>query len=1442
LGGELSVAMLAGEAGAGKTRLGEEFGRLVERKGDLFLKGGAVELQGADPYLPFVEGLHGMLGIRSGDSPEVRRQRLSAFLSEFDVDEEIFAWPLEEVVLGASSGQGRVSEDLGLGRHVLFEGIARLLQAAGKRRPVCFLLDDLQWGNQAVFELLDFLLERIGKARVLLVLAYRTEEIGGGQDGRAHPLLMRERRWIEEGGALRLEVGRLTEEAVAELVDGLRLDRERVGDLYRVTEGLALFVVESLKECLQEERAPGAGLPSRAREIIRYRLDRLDPEDRAVLRCASLLGERFDGGLLAEVMGVSRARIFLQLERLREVHQLLQGEEGSVYRFSHARIREKLQGEIPAHLRQIYCLAAGEVLERTEGDERVFDLAFLFREGEDWERAALYAARGAMRAAREQAFEEMERLARVAMDLVEGMEAPGGDVVFEVCRAAFGVWGRLVEQRDLIRGCLHRGLDLCNDPLQRADLHCWLADAGPVEERSMRLEEACREVGKRTDSLQMARVLRRQAKSDDLHHSLPLNLRALEIYERVAPEDPDVFGVYSSLLGPFALLEDSIRLEEYGRRFRRWARERQDPVLDLQVLLALANINGAQGLVVRHVEELEQALALVERMGHDESIKTSCISIYNPLFLLGEFDRAERHRARAERLGRVDLGWSMLALAADKASRKGRHELALQLLNDVLRSARDVSGRQGMGVFWKYAPHLGHAERVFFRADRHGDFSGYCRRLQEWGADRGGAIDGQWQGESAEVDEEGWEPMPGMNFIRSGAKRWVWEDPYKAGQSTIDSGEACIEVAQVVGFNAFKMPRLLFPAEGDFAVEVEVCAAEEVEAAQNECLERLREPVPDREISLPGAGGLLVCNRREEAVRLIAHLHAPGEVIFDVRRNGRCAIHGRTLVPAGPIVLRLERRGDCFRGLCKTVGGEWIGCGEIETPLGWKVHAGICAEMAVEFYYFARRVETRFSGFRFFRLVQEDRTAWQEEEMLRELREVLAEVGEKSSEPEELLLRGMGTAMEADWGRCLEREEQSAWKECCRWMVVEGEMAEVSPGLEGDRNGWIGEKGKVMQVGFRDSAGREIVWVLGREKPFEARELELLENTAPVAGMLLENLSWKIKEEGRRIQPVSVVAMHPGFPGIVGDSPAMKEVFQQVERVAPGAAPAMILGESGTGKEVIARAIHDSGPRKEKLFVAQNCAALPESLLESELFGYRRGAFTGAAADKPGLFEVASGGTIFLDEIVDGSPAVQAKLLRAVEEGEIRRVGDTESRKVDVRIISAASHRLDEGVKAGRLREDLFYRLNVVRVVLPALRERGEDVVLLAQFFLERICARDGKEVAGFTGEALGLLRGYGWPGNVRELQNEVERCATRVEVGGTIGAEQLSRSIREPEEADLRKAATGSLKQRVEELERTMIREALQRCGGNISRTARDLGVSRPGLHKKIQRYGLGK
>ncbi|HEY1553367.1 MAG TPA: sigma 54-interacting transcriptional regulator [Kofleriaceae bacterium] len=313
------------------------------------------------------------------------------------------------------------------------------------------------------------------------------------------------------------------------------------------------------------------------------------------------------------------------------------------------------------------------------------------------------------------------------------------------------------------------------------------------------------------------------------------------------------------------------------------------------------------------------------------------------------------------------------------------------------------------------------------------------------------------------------------------------------------------------------------------------------------------------------------------------------------------------------------------------------------------------------------------------------------------------------------------------------------------------------------------------------------------------------------------------------------------FSNIIGESPAMKAVLAQLERVIDTRATVCIEGETGTGKELIASAVHYQSSRRDKMFVAQNCAALPENLLESELFGHKRGAFTSADSDKKGLFEIADGGTLFLDEMGEMPMSLQAKLLRVLQEGTIRPVGATAEKQVDVRIICATNRDLNAEVEKGRFRQDLYYRLMVFPIKLPPLRERREDIALLAAHFLTRYAEEYRVEVPGFTQDAQAALAAYNWPGNIRELENEIQRLVIQAESAHWIEVTDLSPRLRKIEGTVTRIAPKqGTLKEMMEQVERWMIAEALRDHGGNKTKTAATLGITREGLHKKLAKFGV--
>jgi len=331
---------------------------------------------------------------------------------------------------------------------------------------------------------------------------------------------------------------------------------------------------------------------------------------------------------------------------------------------------------------------------------------------------------------------------------------------------------------------------------------------------------------------------------------------------------------------------------------------------------------------------------------------------------------------------------------------------------------------------------------------------------------------------------------------------------------------------------------------------------------------------------------------------------------------------------------------------------------------------------------------------------------------------------------------------------------------------------------------------------------------------------------------------YRLLEENRRLR--EKVAQLSKVGGLVGSSPAFRSAMETVRMAAASNATILLLGESGTGKELVARAIHELSPRASGPFVPIDCAAIPESLLESELFGHEAGAFTGATRRKEGRFEKADRGTLFLDEVGEMSPAVQAKLLRAIQEGEFVRVGGTQPVRVDVRIVAATNRDLQQEVREGRFREDLYYRLHVVQIRLPPLRERHGDVPLLAAHFLRRFSEENRREFEGFSPEALRALEAYSWPGNVRELENAIERAVVLAR-GSRIELEDLPETVREavrPEgAASSDRAIVIPFGTPMEEIERRVIKETLRRTGGDKALAARILGVSTRTIYRKIDR-----
>ncbi len=419
---------------------------------------------------------------------------------------------------------------------------------------------------------------------------------------------------------------------------------------------------------------------------------------------------------------------------------------------------------------------------------------------------------------------------------------------------------------------------------------------------------------------------------------------------------------------------------------------------------------------------------------------------------------------------------------------------------------------------------------------------------------------------------------------------------------------------------------------------------------------------------------------------------------------------------------------------------------------------------------------------------------------------------------------------------------------------------DLDPAHPGDR--LIVERGTrsylLVPLRFGEDVGGALVFDKRRPNWFDQTDVEIA--SAIAAQVVLAVQHQRLAEEQRRLAVTEERARkleqrlaslrdefgeRYGFHQILGRSQVLRDALTRAEKVAPTETSVLLTGESGTGKELVARAIHHASTRADGPFLAINCAALPETLLESELFGHERGAFTGADRQKAGRFELAAGGTLFLDEVGELSPAVQAKLLRVVQERELQRLGGTATLRADVRIITATNRNLEQAVAAGQFREDLYYRLNVFTVHLPPLRERGDDVLLLAEHLVRELAPNIGTSNAGLSREARDALLVHSWPGNIRELQNAIERALIMSD-GGLITAAQLGITSRPTRPAHVKSDDTGAqvdapaTADSLPEMEKRMVLHALEQAKGNKSRAAKLLGLTRSQLYTRLTRYGL--
>lgn len=373
---------------------------------------------------------------------------------------------------------------------------------------------------------------------------------------------------------------------------------------------------------------------------------------------------------------------------------------------------------------------------------------------------------------------------------------------------------------------------------------------------------------------------------------------------------------------------------------------------------------------------------------------------------------------------------------------------------------------------------------------------------------------------------------------------------------------------------------------------------------------------------------------------------------------------------------------------------------------------------------------------------------------------------------------------------------------------------------------------------------KEIENGMGNIKTILKDQLVYFDELVELVGSEIETLHEEISSRENKISQLNKeLGTRYRYENMIGKSAIMQDMYNLLDKIKHSTSTVLIQGENGTGKELIAKAIHYNSPRKDKIFVVQNCSAFNDNLLESELFGHIKGSFTGAVKDKKGLFEIANGGTFFLDEIGDMTLSMQVKILRVLQEGTFIPVGSTEPRKVDVRIIAATNKNIKEMIAKGEFREDLYYRINVINISVPPLRDRKEDIPILAEYFIEKHHKETGQPKKKLSKKLLAKLMEHNWPGNIRELENEIERLIVLAGDDPMIEAESLSTRITDsPNEGKKNLKYGGKLKDAIESLERDLISDGLKNNNWNKSKLAKSLGISRASLISKVEKYGLDK
>jgi Nif-specific regulatory protein len=1399
------LILLGGESGSGKSRLLREFRYQAQTEGLEFHQGSCYET-GRSVYQPFVEAfrflspaVREILEKRDPAGVEARQARILAPLFP-----DLF--PALEAPAASDAG------DDPSGKTLLFESAAQILGEIAARRPFILALEDIHWAGSLSLEFLRYLRDRSPELPLLMVGTYRDDEVSG------RPLEALVSQTPPPGLQVALLLQRLEVDEIARLVRSMLSLEEDPEDLslllHRQTAGNPLFIEEILKTLAEDaalERKEGRWtmdvnhlerleVPRTINETLTRRLSRLSDGEKRLTRVLSVFNRPTPRGLLERAGGYDAVVIAPLLAHLYSRGILVRTEEGGHEKvaFAHVKTRELVYRNLGAERTRLHLLAGGLLEEASQlrPDETLEEVAYHFLQGGAREKGLDYAERAGDKCARLYAYAPALEFYQKALGLLPRNESRRRMEFFARIARIHIQSANYTEMQDY----LNRGLRISRSLQDRSREGHFIASLAYGHLIQGHFDLAVR--NSRT-ALALLEPL-----GDHLGMGRAKNFIATA-YARMSRFD-DAIPYFVQALD---------HLKAAG-----------DPVQTVWVRNNLGLVHLCQNRVEEGLRLFQEALEAWREIGDKRGTAMSLINVAQAQKDLGHQDEAVASAEEAIRLYRETLDRTHLAVTiscmAEIQMARGAYDLALGYAEESLRIRREIGEPSSIPLSLDL---LGAARRAL------GDFPGALEAHQE----------GLKTAREHRNDlQEG--------FLQAAlALDALEEEKYKEASLAAEKSLVIGRRLRNRKMQCIALRVLVATGLGTGHAREAASRARDLEAlagSGGSGEERFR---------TTWAQGLcrLAEGNRDEAE---PHLERALEMALGLGRLDLSAEARVALARAAEKAGKPARETEFLRG---AVSDYRAMASRIEDTALRRRYLGSGARRQVQDRIdtsetAAEPIRTEVGAPRKIPPVKLLATMYEISQIintLRDLTELLNRVLDLAiqivgAERGLIFLLEEGTGeLKVRVARNLEHETIRDAGEYSLRILQKAQEGKSILTLDAGSDARFQEFDSVSLYNIRSLAcvplkvrDRILGTVyLDSRKPgalFGEEDLQFLEAFANQAAIAIENtqLYAALKEENLYLR--KTVESRYGFENIIGTSPALERVLERAARVADSDVSVVIQGESGTGKELVARALHYNSSRREKRFLSENVAALPETLLESELFGHVKGAFTGAEQDKQGLFELSDGGTLFLDEVGEMSLPLQSKLLRVLQEGEIRPVGGSRSRKVDVRILAATNHELKTLVAEKKFREDLFYRLNVVTLTLPPLRQRKEDLPLLVEHFLEKIARQKGGRPLRIDPTVLALLVRHQWPGNVRELENTISRLALFAS-GPVI---TLSDLARDPELLDRVAELPGAKKAPEPELRREDIKQALKATRGNKVQAAALLGISRATLFRKLRQLQI--